>query len=260
MCSFVYIVNLLIFFILLRVFFNAGLSFRESIVRSYKDALLNWPWLGLVLVMIGFLWYSFPSYWVKADVNGLLESPHGTTEKGYPWIGAEDPELVIEEYSDYFCPYCKRAHFLQRQIVRGNQGRVRLVHRHFPLDEACNPLITRPFHPGACLFAKAAICAKSQGKFWEINDSLYSRESLKGETWEAKINSAARGVGLNLSQFGECLSSDTAHKELREDIDEGLFLQLQGTPSFVVDSKVYVGGLDEEVFRQYGLSNPLAQD
>ncbi len=71
-------------------------------------------------------------------------------ESGHPWMGAPTPKLTIDEFTDYECPHCRSAHMRMRHLLSQHPGQVRLVHRHFPLDGACNPLLEgRVFHPRA---------------------------------------------------------------------------------------------------------------
>ena len=198
------------------------------------------------------LWYPD----VHASVADLPETPPkpgpeacgpGHTAEGFPLFGAAEGIVTIEEYSDYECGHCKKAHALVRKLVHDYHDRVRLVHRHFPLDNACNPSIPRPFHANACLASKAAICADRQGKFWEFNDLLFERQR---EIAPENIVPWAGELGLDVPQFQQCLDASATESELQRDIRDGVGWGVRGTPSFVINGEFVKGARNEAGFRQ----------
>ena len=62
---------------------------------------------------------------------------------GWHWIGATKPTVTIYEFSDYQCPHCLRGHEQMRKLLAQYPDKLRLVHRHYPLDHQCNPAINR---------------------------------------------------------------------------------------------------------------------
>ena len=256
MCTVSYAINLLGFTTLVWQAIRVRLPLKEAIRELFTAAVNRWKaLLGMILVLL-LADFFYPNYWAGEHKAGAKRQQEGITEDGRYWIGAAAPSLVIEEYSDYICPHCRRAHDFQRRLLMENHDKVRLIHRHFPLDNACNPLVKSPFHPGACILAAAANCAGKQGKFWEMNDLLYKSELLAGSSWEAKAEDAARKAGLDAEAFRRCLASAEVQAEVRADIENGLQLKLRGTPSFVIDGEIHVGVIDPQVFTAHGVSQP----
>jgi uncharacterized membrane protein len=62
----------------------------------------------------------------------------GVSEEGYNWKGAEHPAIEIHEFTDFQCPYCSGAHMLVSKLLSRYPGRLRIYHRHLPLDHHCN--------------------------------------------------------------------------------------------------------------------------
>lgn len=191
------------------------------------------------------LW--FPKYWrgealavVATTGKGVASgaSGSGTTPEGHAWLGATSPELTIVEFSDYECPFCARAHTAIRQVVRAHAGRVRLVHRHFPLDQACNPIVKRPFHGRACELAAIAVCAGRQGKFWEVNDWLYQQARTQPPT----VDAVAVGCGLDRAALTDCLAQGI-ETLLGDDLEEGVRRGITGTPTFLIGEELYPGSV-----------------
>jgi uncharacterized membrane protein/protein-disulfide isomerase len=175
--------------------------------------------------------------------GGLTDIGHGLTAAGFPWIGAGHPGVVITEYSDYECPYCRRAHEIVREVVREHKDHVQLVHVQMPLDDACNPAVGRPFHQHACRCALAAICAERQASFWPMNDLLFVRRCRFEDG--ALLESAAT-LGIERGPFRRCLESDKARAILRRDLAECERRKLRpATPTFALGDKVVVGLKDK---------------
>lgn len=188
--------------------------------------------VGAVLALIGF----YPRYWeldARVGPGGLA---HGQDAQGVPWIGAQEPRVTIVEFSDYQCPHCVRAHHDLRRLVERLPG-VRLAHRHYPLDQACNPTIRSRFHPAACERARAALCAEEQGRFWEMNDLLFLAQHQPA----LDLTTLARQLRLDLPRFRACLEAPATRERLAADLAEGRRVGVRGTPTFQIGDTQFVG-------------------
>ncbi len=185
-----------------------------------------------------------PKYWQVPGWADLPRLPSGLDADGHHWIGARDPRLTIVEFSDYQCPHCRAAHREIRALAAKHPDQVRLIHRHLPLDMACHPVLRRPFHTHACLFAEAAECAGRQDRFWEMNDALFSiQDSVKAAEVDP-VELAVR-LGLNRVEFKRCLQSHATAERIEADLKAAMDRQLRGTPTFLVGDEVHLGKLRE---------------
>ena len=198
------------------------------------------------LIIFGVGVAIFPAYWNMTSGPGAADIPRGITKDGHPWIGAEDPDLTIAEFSDYLCFQCKKMHYYLRQIVAQNPAKIRLVHYHFPMDHEVNFIVKEPFHTGAGKMALAAIYAAAQGKFWEMNDLLFD---LAGNEKEISLKKLAARTGLESERLARAVNSQSMRQRLKIDIWTALKLRMVGTPSFLVNGKVYQGQLPPAVFK-----------
>ncbi|MBN2574495.1 MAG: thioredoxin domain-containing protein [Deltaproteobacteria bacterium] len=200
--------------------------------------------LGIVGAGMLALVAAHPAYWKSAATAGRSKPsapslPHGVEPGGGHYLGAERPLVTLVEFSDYECPYCRQAHFGLRSLLERFPTRLRLVHRHYPLDPSCNPSLEVRMHDNACFAAAVAECAGRQERFWPANDYLYAEaRSLHARS----THEIARDIGLDAAALEECLRGE-GPRSVARDMDEGERLQLQGTPSLVVDGKVYLGSL-----------------
>jgi uncharacterized membrane protein len=245
-CLMLYVLNALLF---------AGATWmlikdKGALARDLQGFPRNPPLIGVAvaaLVAGAVLMLTYPPYWelpIQAECDGLMT---GVEADGSCWVGAREPQLVIVEFSDYRCPFCLRAHHTLRKLVKEHPDRIRLIHKHFPLDMECNPIVERPFHVGACTMARMAYCASRQGGFWKMNDALFA---LSREL-SADPEAMAFENGLDISSFVDCLDSPDAIEHVQNDIREGIRLQITGTPTFLVDGQMYQGRIPPEVLAPY---------
>src|SRR5688572_951930 len=90
-----------------------------------------------------------------ANVEVLLDRPRTQVAATGPSRGPEDAPVTIIEFSDYQCPFCRRAEPTVQEVLDKYEGKIRFVFRHFPLDR---------IHPQARGASEAAACAAEQGK------------------------------------------------------------------------------------------------
>jgi protein-disulfide isomerase len=243
-----YVVNAGLLVLCVIVVWRTGVPPLELLTRDIRF-LVSRPLLCAVLALAGLtgivvLRAFVPSYWRTPGWTDLPKLTSGTDDHGHHWIGARAPALTIVEFSDYECPHCRAAHKAIRLFAAKHPARVRLVHRHLPLDMACHPRIRRPFHARACQFAEAAECAGLQGRFWEMNDALFSvQETTKTDDVDP-IDLAVR-LGLDRSEFERCIEQHTTAGRIADDVRAAMGLRLSGTPSFLINDRVFLGRMPE---------------
>ena len=245
-CVTLYVVNTLLFLL------ATVLLWRDpgALGRDLREMPRNPPVLLLLAAVAATglgLSAFYPKYWLRppqSECNGLATGVGGD---GSCWIGAREPDLEITEFSDYLCPFCQRAHGQMRELVTKYPDRVRLIHRHFPLDTDCNPILRSQMHAGACLMARMAYCAGIQGQFWKMNDLLFGLP--RGTTPEPA--NLAKEAGLDEGRFEACIDAPAALAHVQADVQEGINRRITGTPTFVIDGEMYVGQIPPEVLERH---------
>ena len=145
--------------------------------------------------------------------------------------------VPIFEWSDYQCPYCKRAQVVLARLQAEFPDTVKITFKDFPLRS----------HERALPAALAARCAGAQGRYWEYHDLLFvaqpdfSRDELLGY---------ARRLGLDTPPFTECLDSARFRDAVLADQREGLDAGVGGTPTFFINGRKIEGALPLEEFRE----------
>ena len=142
---------------------------------------------------------------------------------GSPMLTKGSAKLTIVEFGDYQCSFCGRyARETFPRVVEEyiKPGKLRYVFRNFPLDE---------IHPLAEKAAEAALCADHQGKYWEAHELFFkNQESLQLD----QIYKYSTALGLDQSQFKECLESGRDVSTIEHDVTDGQKLGVRGTPGF----------------------------
>lgn len=180
------------------------------------------------------------AYRARQAAMGMQAPAHYDLAVGdAPGRGPADAPVVIVEFSDFECPYCKRFTAELKAAAEKAGGDLRYHFKHFPMDNACNPLITREFHKNACDAAAATVCAQRQGKFWEMHDLLF--ENNRRLAPEHLVDYAAQ-LGLDVETFRACLEDPEVIARIREDIAQGEKVGVQGTPTFYVNGWRHEGG------------------
>ncbi|MDP1625241.1 MAG: thioredoxin domain-containing protein [bacterium] len=161
-------------------------------------------------------------------------------------IGTTNADIVLVEYSDTSCPFCKNFHSTMKtlQSEYGASGKMAWVYRHFPIVQ---------LHPTAPKESEATQCAADQGKFWPYIDYVFG--STSGNLSTTQLSSIAASVGLDTTTFDACLSSGKHTAAISASVAEAQKLGANGTPtSYLLLKKALPDNVVEDimyVFAQY---------
>ena len=156
--------------------------------------------------------------------RAAIETPfHGA------WAGAERPDVVLVEFFDYACGYCRASNPHIERLLR-EDPRLRVVWREFPV-----------LGPDSERAAAASLAAARAGRYRQFYGSLFAA----GRPSEATIAAASRAAGL-----GETVLDDEARRELQKNFELGRGLGAQGTPTFVVGDRILHGAVGYEALRE----------
>jgi hypothetical protein len=218
-----------------------------------NDVAFLWrPWkiqtkiLLVFFVIVIVLPFVYPNYWQFSLPEMTADLNTGMTEEGDPWIGAENPELVITEYSDYMCFQCRKMHMYLRQIVAANPDKIRLIHRHFPMDPQFNPTLTGTFHPASGKLAIAAAYAALENRFWLMNDLLYD---IPKDVKTLDIRDLAKKSGVSFEGLAASRGIRQIRYKIKRDVLKGIELGVNGTPTYEVEGNLYEGRIPIQVIQ-----------
>jgi len=192
------------------------------------------PWLAFPVALVALRALLTPYWFIPDRSDPRIEE--GVDENGRPWLGAREPELVVHEFTDYECPFCRVAHRRLRHVLAENPGRLRIV-RHDYARMRCAPNDAE-LRLSSCELVRAGICAGEQGRFWDWNDAVFtSPKPFKGEARRTYVADMARFLGLDLERLDECLFAPATVERAHEVFREAGRARISETPSYVIDGK-----------------------
>jgi len=181
--------------------------------------------------------------------NPVIQSPIATQApqvtrynvpaEGFPSIGPKDAPIVIVEFSDFQCPYCKR--FFDetyKQLLAAYPEKIRFVFRQLPLTS---------IHPEAFPAAEASMCANEQNSFWEYHDKVFENQDKLGRELYLQI---ASDLNLDMPAFEDCIITGKFKAVVQQDSDYAVNLGIQSTPTFFINGLALVGAQPIETFKQ----------
>jgi predicted DsbA family dithiol-disulfide isomerase len=172
----------------------------------------------------------------RADVVIIIEAPRYEIAATGPARGPENARITIIEFSDFECPFCKRADAVVKQVLAKYPEDVRVVYRHLPLVS---------IHPRARPAAEASACAGDQGMFWEFHDKLFENQKA---LQEEHLLGYATEIGLDTEAFQTCLSSGAHRATVTNDAEAAEGAGVTGTPAFFVNGVLLTGAQPAEAF------------
>lgn len=161
-------------------------------------------------------------------------------------VGADDAAIVIVEFSDFQCPYCRRAFFDLEAAVAADSGDIQVFHRNFPLNADCNPDVSSRHHEVACEAARASQCAHEAGKGHAYNRALFAgQSSLDADSF----GTLATQVGLDADKLEACMASPASKEQVAVDLAAGKAAGVASTPTIYINGRVIKGALTPAQFR-----------
>lgn len=156
------------------------------------------------------------------NINPITEEDH---IRGNP-----NAPLVIVEYSDYDCAFCKSFHNTMKKVMEeyGANGQVAWVYRHFPLTS---------LHPSAAHLAEASECVAELGgneSFWTFSDLVFSERGTNELTNIARLPEFAEISGVDRGDFQKCLDEGSQMAKVEEDRENAVSTGGRGTPHSII--------------------------
>jgi protein-disulfide isomerase len=209
-----------------------------------KNSSSGIPLIIIVLVLVGVVvggWYlyslakSTPRGNTNVAQTNSARTP--TTPTNAP-LGANPPNMLgsptaavtVEEFADFQCGSCAAVHPVMKEIQSIYGSKIKLVFRNYPL----------PNHDKAFDAAVVAEAAGIQGKFWAMQDQLFTNQ----QTWASPSANAkqlwseyAQRIGLDVQQFQNDVAGMAAKSRVEQDRNRGVALGVNSTPSIFVNGE-----------------------
>lgn len=198
---------------------------KEHLIERIKKISI-WIGIGIFLVIsfIAILNYSGSSTTTPNISN--VPSVNGNDIS----YGPANASVTLIEYADFQCPACGAYHPLLKKLLADFNGKIRFVYRFFPLTT---------IHPHALEAAEAAYAAGLQGKFWQLHDMLYEKQSawVDSNNVSPIFDSYAQALNLNIDKFKQDKNADSTRNAIMDEENKGVSIGIDSTPTFFINGK-----------------------
>jgi protein-disulfide isomerase len=163
---------------------------------------------------------------LKEEIQNDPEAPVAGNPKG---------DVVLVEFFDYRCTYCKSVSDTIFETV-AKDGKIKLVLKEFPI-----------LGPESVLASRAALASRAQKKYIEFHRALMK---VRGPLNEQTIMKTASDVGLNVDQLRKDMQSTDVENALRKNLTLARALNLAGTPTFIIGDRIIPTAVDQATLKQ----------
>jgi protein-disulfide isomerase len=205
---------------------------RKAQLKNENTKKLQKYLIGFFIIA-GLIFFGYKAWkWIKTLGSGSTGGNQNSafSVRDSDWVkGSKDAKLTLIEYGDFECPACSTYSELVNRVSGDYPNDLRVVFRHFPL----------PMHANAIPAAKSAEAAGIQGKFWEMHDLLYAKQSdwTGGGNPKDKFVAYAKSLGLDENKFKADFDSKEIEARINSDESEALRLKIDSTPTFFLNGK-----------------------
>lgn len=245
------ILCLITYFIDLIIALTACSGNLITLIKSFKTTVFDFidgakkytkTFIVLVILAVSFLCYSGITYNFVPHIKKQKAILKYRDIKFNPYrvkgnlLGVDNPDVVIELYSDYVCPLCYINNIMLHQAAKEFKN-IQIVHHNYPFDKECNPYVSFSMHPNACFMSKGAIAAKNQNNYWEMSSLLYENQP---KTMNEMLKLAEQ-LGFDKDKFVADFNSAETAKELQDEVDSAGELNIDATPTMYINGEKVMG-------------------
>jgi protein-disulfide isomerase len=159
----------------------------------------------------------------------------GFTEEGFPYLGSLGADVVLVEFTDFYCSHCRAYNQESEDSILDEYvatGQVRYILHYYSGGS-----------PQSIQVAEAAMCAAEQGRYFQFQRAFFDNPSAA----RADLISLARGLGLDEDSFIACWDEGRYHNELLGHIRAARAAGISATPSFKINDQLVTGNVPDEI-------------
>lgn len=237
--------------------FLLPLCYNPLMKQEQNYTIWLWVFVGVVLIGVVAAMVKLASVTNSGTPAAVQTVNILPTVSSADWIrGNPNASTTLIEYGDFQCPACATFHSILLGIEKELGSNLRVIFRHFPLQQ----------HANAIPAALAAEAAGKQGKFWEMHDMIYEGQrdwSLKSKTDAiATFAGYAQKLKLDIDTFGKDMNDDKLVDKIEDNFDQGVGFGVDSTPTFFLNNtKLVVRSYSEfrdAIYAAAGMSTTTA--
>lgn len=215
--------------------------------KNSRQKVLAHAFLVLGLAMFGIT--AFVIFRPRPETNSsaaanefILPTPASYPAVQGNAIGDPNAPVVIEEFSDFQCPYCRQFALATKPAIVEDYvatGKVYFVYR----------TLGDWLGPESQLAAEAAYCAGDQNRFWDYHDALFFNQGQVNFSAD-NLLALANALDLDMNEFRACVTNYKYRDQVQKDLKDGLGAGVRGTPSFLINGRFIAGIQPYQVFQR----------
>ena len=151
------------------------------------------------------------------------------------FLGNPKGEKVIIEFFDYNCGYCKKSLDAVTELLRTEYD-LKISFRDYPI-----------LSPSSRVAAKAALASREQGKYFKFHSALMS---VQGNLNKDIIFSIATNLNIDIDKLKKDMKKIEVEEIIEQNESLARKLNIRGTPTFIIDGKIYAGALELNKLRE----------
>ena len=153
---------------------------------------------------------------------------------GFIYDGNENSEIIIVEFFDYNCGYCKKAHNEIKKLLKDNEN-IKVVYKNLPI-----------LSERSAFFAQLSLAVglESQEDFLKFHDFIYNSSARINEN---KINKFLKSIGLNPKKIFKVSESDEIKSMIQNNVYLAEKIGITGTPAFLIDKEIISGFVSSKI-------------
>jgi protein-disulfide isomerase len=192
--------------------------------------------IGFVVIAAAFIGASYYRKSVQSERNALAPTDSRLVRPDSPVLGPANAPVTLVEFLDPECESCRAFSPFIKQLLREYNGKLRFVVRYMPL------------HQNSRLAAAYTEAAGEQGKYWEMQEIMFSRQGEWGER-HGQAPSAGQEVpavlferyaaelGLDVERLRNSIAENRFASKIERDMRDGQSLGVSKTPAFFVNGR-----------------------
>lgn len=172
----------------------------------------------------------------RVDISDVLNDFYSSkVYESLPRIGNKESDLIVVEFIDYNCGYCKKTLPIISKLIK-NFEKVQIVFVDFPILSETSEMA-----------ARASLAAHQQNAYFKYHTNLlnYTRTINEKFLYKEAIN-----LGLDIEKFKEDMSSIKIKNNIIKNIEFANSLKIRGTPTFIIGNQILPGALDYDKLKE----------
>jgi protein-disulfide isomerase len=196
---------------------------------------MNKKTIAIIVLIVIIIVFALVVHFAGAPKTELSALKYAVPVESDYSLGASTSKIMIVEFADFACPYCRNSYTTIREIGFKYKDSVKIIFKDFPL------------HDNSLDLALAARCSGEQGLFWPMHDKLFA---LQSQFATSSLSDLAVSIGANSASFDQCLKSKKYLNDIKRDYLDGQALGVAGTPTFFINGYKIVGEIPMDKFEQ----------